>query len=139
MAAILEPNLTRNSTPESSDRSFCLMFAAVFLFVGCWPLLHWNIPHWWAFGVAAAFALLAIVRPELLHPLNGAWLALGRLSHRVASPLVIGVIFFLCVTPTGWILRLLGKDVLSLKCRRDLPSYWIARAPMPPESMKNQF
>ncbi len=55
-----------------------------------------------------------VLRPQILHPLNRAWLALGRLLHRVVSPLVMGAIFFLCVTPTAWIMRLRGKDVLSL-------------------------
>jgi Saxitoxin biosynthesis operon protein SxtJ len=139
MTTILEPNLTRGPAPESSDRDFGVVFAVVFGLLGCWPLLHRAAPHWWALGVAAAFALAALVRPPLLHPLNRAWLLVGRLLHRVTSLLVMGVIFFLCVTPTGWIMRLLRKDVLSLAPRSDLSSYWIKCAPTPPESMRNQF
>jgi hypothetical protein len=61
--------------------------------------------------------------------------------HRVVSPLVMGTIYFLCVTPTGWIMRWRGKDLLALKLRPDLKSYWIDRGPLPPDaqSMKNQF
>ena len=141
MATVLEPSIDRGPAPESSDRSFGFVFAAVFAIIGLWPLIHWMTPRWWAFGLAAAFALLAVVRPAILRPLNRAWLALGRLLHRLVSPLVMGVIFFLCVTPTGWIMRRLGKDVLSLRRRRDLSTYWITRAPAPPEteSMKTQF
>jgi hypothetical protein len=141
MATILEPSLARGPAPESSDRSFGFVFAAMFTLVGCWPLLHWDAPRWWALGLAVAFALLAAVSPAILRPLNRAWLALGRLLHRVVSPLVMGVIYFLCVTPIGWIMRLLGKDVLSLERRRDATSYWIVRTPAPPEAttMKNQF
>ena|SRR5947209_5595880 len=141
MATILEPSLARGPGPESSDRSFGFVFAAMFVLIGCWPLLQWNAPRGWALGVAAAFALVAVVRPATLRPLNRAWLALGRLMHRVVSPLVMGVIFFACVTPTGWIMRLLGKDVLSLKRRPDASSYWIVRASAASESttMKNQF
>lgn len=141
MATVLEPTLACNPTPESSDSSFGFVFAAVFTTIGCWPLLHWNSPRWWAFGVAAVFALFAIVRPDFLHPLNRVWLALGRLLHRVMSPLVMGTIFFLCVTPIAWIMRLRGKDLLSLAHRPDLSSYWIIREPSPPEieTMKRQF
>jgi len=141
VATVLEPSIERGPAPESSDRSFGLVFAAVFAIIGCWPLLHGEPPRWWALAIAAAFAVVALVRPQVLHPLNRLWLAFGRLLHKIVSPLVMGVIFFAAVTPTGWIMRLRGKDLLSLKRRPDLKSYWIRRAPEPPEpeTMKNQF
>jgi hypothetical protein len=141
MATVLEPNLARGPAPESSDRSFGFVFAVVFALIGCWPLLHLQPPRSWALGIAAAFAVVALVRPQILHPLNRAWLAFGLLLHRVVSPLVMGTIFFLCVTPIAWIMRLRGKDVLSLSRRPDLSSYWIARESQPPdaETMKRQF
>ena len=141
MASALEPKIDRGAAPASSDRSFGLVFAVVFALIGSWPLWHAEPPRWWAAGIAAAFALTALVRPGILHPLNRAWLALGRLLHLVVSPLVMGAIFFLCVTPIGWIMRLRGKDVLSLARRSDLSSYWITREPATPQShsMKNQF
>jgi hypothetical protein len=141
MATVLEPSLARAPVPESSDRSFGLVFAALFSIIGLLPLLRLEQPRWSALGVAAAFALVAVIRPGLLHPLNRAWLALGRLLHRVMSPLVMGAVFFLCVTPVAWIMRLRGKDVLSLARRPDLSSYWITREPSPPpaETMKRQF
>jgi len=141
MATILEPHLERGPAPESSDRSFGFVFAAVFCIIGFGPLWHWEEPRWWALAIAAAFAILAIVRARVLHPLNRVWLALGRLLHKIVSPLVMGAIFFAAVTPTGWIMRLRGKDVLSLKRRPDQKSYWIKRQPARPESetMKNQF
>ena len=141
MATVLEPHLERGPAPESSDRSFGFVFGAAFCIIGFWPLWHWEEPRWWALAMAAAFAILAIVRARLLHPLNRVWLALGRLLHKIVSPLVMGAIFFAAVTPTGWIMRLRGKDVLSLKRRPDQKSYWIKRQPARPESetMKNQF
>ncbi len=132
MATVLEPSI---------DRGFGLVFMAVFALYGCWPLLHVERPRWWALAVAAAFALAALAWPSVLHPLNRAWLALGRLLHRVVSPIVLGAIFFLCVTPIAWIMRRRGKDVLSLARRPDLSTYWIARGPAEPstETMKRQF
>jgi len=140
MATILEPTIERGPAPESSDRSFGLVFGSVFSIIACCPLLHWQPPRWWALAVAVAFAAVALARPRLLRPLNRVWLALGRLLHKIVSPLIMGVIFFAAVTPTGWIMRLRGKDVLSLARRPDLSSYWIAREPPPPaETMKRQF
>jgi len=141
MATALEPKIERGPAPESSDRGFGVVFAVVFLLIGCWPFLYWQAPRWWALAIAAAFGVIALIRPQILHPLNRLWLALGRLLHKVVSPLVMGLIFFATVTPTGWIMRLLGKDVLSLRRRPDLKTYWIKREPSPPghETMKNQF
>jgi len=71
MATVLEPSLARAPVRESSDRSFGLVFAAVFSVIGCLPLLCLERPRWWAFGVAAAFALSATVWPDLLRPRTG--------------------------------------------------------------------
>jgi hypothetical protein len=141
MATVLEPSVARGPEPESSDRSFGFVFAGVFALIGCLPLVHLAAPRWWALGVALAFGLAAVVWPQILHPLNRAWLALGRLLHRVVSPLLMGAIFFICVTPIAWIMRLRGKDVLSLERRPDFSSYWITRESQPPaaETMKRQF
>jgi hypothetical protein len=142
MATILEPTIDRGPAPESSDRSFGFVFAAVFCIVGCWPLVRGEPLRWWALVVAAVFAALALVRPQLLHLLNRVWLAFGRLLHRIVSPLVMGLLFFAAVTPTGWLMRLRGRDVLSLKRRPELESYWIRReagSQPAPETMKNQF
>ena len=141
MATILEPKLALGAAPESSDRSFGFVFAALFALIGGSPLLYGGAPRWWAGCAAAAFALVALARPQILRPLNRGWLAVGRLLHRVVSPLVMSVIFFLCVTPIAWFMRLRGKDVLSLARRPDLASYWIAReAPAADaKTMKRQF
>src|SRR5215469_10573026 len=138
MAVVLEPNLPPAPISESSERNFGALFAGAFVLVGVWPLIAGSEPRWWAFGVALAFALAAVIRPSILRPLNRAWLALGRLMHRLISPLVMMAIFFLCVTPIAWIMRLRGKDILSLAFRPDLSSYWIERqhSPAEPESMK---
>jgi hypothetical protein len=141
MAIVLEPSFPRDSTPESSDRSFGLVFATVFAIFSCWPLLHLERPRWWALGIAGAFAAVAFFRPHLLRSLNRVWLAVGRLLNRVMSPLIMGMIFFVCITPIAWIMRMRGKDILSLSRRPDLSSYWIPRQPLPPalETMKRQF
>jgi hypothetical protein len=141
MAHVLEPNLASGFAPKSSDRSFGFVLAIALGLVGCWPLLHREFPRWWVISTAAAIALVAMVQPTILHSLNRTWGALGRLLHQAASPIAMGVIFFLCVTPIGWIMRLLGKDVLSLARRSELSTYWITRDNSPPEAetFKNQF
>jgi hypothetical protein len=141
LVSAFEPNLARGPEPENSERSFALVFAAVLSIHGCWPLMHSAGPRWWALALAAVLATVALIRPQILRPFNRGWLALGRLLQRIVSPLVMGAIFFLFVTPIAYIARVRGKDLLSLRRRPELASYWIPRAPAPPvvESMKRQF
>lgn len=140
MSAI-EPTLVHGPEPENSERSFALVFAAVLSIYGCSPLMHLAGPRWWALALAAGFAGVGFVRPQILRPFNRGWLAFGRLLNKIVSPLVMGAIFFLVVTPVGLIARLRGKDVLSLRPRPEFASYWIRRPPAPPvtEGMRRQF
>lgn len=141
MATALEPSAAREAPPEASDRSVGVVFAAVFLIIALLPVLRLAQPRWWALGTAALLGAVALARPSLLHPLSRVWLGLGKLLHRIVSPVVMGAIFFLCVTPIGWIQRVRGKDLLSLRRRPDLTSYWINRGAEPPasEAMRRQF
>lgn len=125
----------------SSDRTFGLVFAGLFTVIACSPLLHGEKPHWWAFGVAAVFALVALVKPALLAGLNRLWIKLGALLGKVVSPIALGLLFYGVLTPLGAVMRLTGKDPLRLKLDPGADSYWIRREPPgpPPESMTNQF
>lgn len=135
-------DLSREEHVEgSSDRAFGLVFAGVFLVISVWPLLHRETPRWWALGLAALFALAALVRPTLLARLNRIWMKVGILLGKVVSPIALGILFFGVLTPIGAVIRLAGKDPLRLKFDPGAASYWIARKPPgpPPDSMTNQF
>ncbi len=125
----------------SSDRSFGLVFAAVFSIVALWPLVSSGAVRWWAAGVAATFALLAFVAPRVLAPLNRAWMKLGLWMGRVVSPIVLGILFFVVFWPMGLLMRAAGKDPLRLKKPSNVSTYWVERKPPgpKPESLHNQF
>jgi len=128
-------------TETSSDRAFGIVFTIFFAIVGLLPLLGSHPVRIWALVVSSIFLLLALLAPNSLAPLNKLWTKLGALLHRVVSPIALGVLFFLVVTPTGLLMRLFGKDPLRLRLDRSAKSYWIERAPPGPdaESLKNQF
>lgn len=125
----------------SSDRSFGLVFATVFLAVGLWPLGRGGTLRVWALAVAGVFFAAALAGPSLLAPLNRLWTRFGLLLSKVTTPIVMGVLFYLVVTPTGLLMRLFGKDPLRLSRDRVAGSYWIHREPPgpSPETMTNQF
>jgi hypothetical protein len=123
-----------------SERAFGTVLAAAFLLIALWPLLDGANPRLWALALAALLLAAAALAPGALTPLNRIWFRFGMLLHRIASPLVMALLFFLTVTPTALILRLAGKDPLRLKFDPALKSYWIEREPGPaPETMRRQF
>ena len=124
-----------------SDRSFGLMFAVVFTAIGLFPLVKGAPLQWWAVIVGGAFLLVAFAAPRILAPLNRLWMRFGGLLHRIVTPVILGFVFFSTVTPIALVLRVMKKDVISLKFEPERESYWIDResgAPEP-ETMKNQF
>jgi saxitoxin biosynthesis operon SxtJ-like protein len=125
----------------SSDRSFGLVIATVFLLITFWPLIRGEPVRWWALAVAGVFLALAVTWTAALAPLNKCWTKLGLLLYRVVSPIVLGLLFYMTVAPIALVMRLLGKDPLRLRRDPDAASYWIDRTPPgpAPESMKNQF
>lgn len=125
----------------SSDRSFGFVFTVFFAIVALLPLLHGASARLWSLALAALFFILAIFIPASLAPLNRQWAKLGALLHRVVSPIALGILFFLVVTPIALIMRLMGKDPLRTRLDQSAKSYWIDRTPPgpDPESMKNQF
>jgi hypothetical protein len=124
-----------------SDRSFGVVFAAVFAVVALWPLKDGGEPRLWAGGVAALFLAVAFVRPALLKPLNRLWFLVGMVLHHVVTPLMMGLLFFLTVTPVALVMRARGHDLLRLRRDPAATSYWIHRQPPgpPPETMRRQF
>jgi hypothetical protein len=130
-----------SAVKTSSDRGFGIVFCIVFLLIGLWPLISGATPRWWGLGVAGAFLAAAVLYPGVLHPLNRLWTAFGLLLHKVVNPLVMGLLFFLVVTPTALLMRVFGKRPLDLGFEKERESYWIDRDPPgpAPEGMKNQF
>ena len=126
---------------SSSNRSFGLVFAGVFLVIGAGPLFFGHSIHLWSLLLSAVFAVLALIAPAVLAPLNRLWTKFGLLLHKIVSPVVLGIMFYLVITPMGAVMRLLGKDPLRLRKDRDAATYWIERTPPgpPPETFVDQF
>lgn len=134
--------LTGNTEVKmGSERSFGIVFAIVFLLIALFPLLGDGGVRLWSAGVAAVFGGLAFLAPELLAPLNTLWFKFGMLLSKIMSPSVMGILFFVTVTPTGLFMRARGKDLLRQKLDPDAETYWIEVDPEQAAltSMKKQF
>ena len=115
---------------------FGMLFFVFFLIIGIYPLRSGGAIKIWFVIMSLIFLIITIVRPDLFTFLNKLWIKFGILLGKILSPIVMGLIFFVVVTPTGMLLRILQKDVMSLK--RGGSSYWIKRENKL-ESMKKQF
>jgi len=124
-----------------SDRAFGLTFAGVLGVVALLPLARGGGVRAWALAAAAAFLAAALARPAVLAPLNRVWLRFGLLLHRIVNPVVLAVVFYGVVTPTGLLMRLARSRPLKLGFDPSAPSYWTRRDPPgpDPETMKRQF
>jgi len=126
---------------SSSDRSFGLVFAGFFVLLGGLSVYNGGQRWEFCFPLGILFGILALMAPQVLAPLNRVWAKIGRLLHAIVSPVVVGLLFCVCITPIGFLMRLFGNDPLRLRFEPDAQSYWIPREPPGPssDSFKNQF
>jgi len=127
MRAFYEELVREPDVKSGSNRAFGLVMATACCILagfGFWA----GTSHWPFWSVAAiAFAIAAWLWPPVLAPLNRFWFQLGLALHRVVNPLVMGLLFFMVITPVGLLMRLCGKRPLALEFEREAPSYWLTR------------
>jgi len=121
----------------SSNRSFGLVFFIVFLLIAFYPLINQGEIRIWSALISLLFLILGIINSKILTPLNKVWFKFGIFLGKLISPVVMGIIFFLVVTPIAFLMRILKKDLLNLKFNKN-SSYWIEKTD-PKSTMKNQF
>ena len=121
-----------------SNRSFGIVFFIVFVLIAIYPLINQGEVRIWSLIISFLFLFLGLVNSKILTPLNKLWFRFGLFLGKIISPIIMGVIFFLVVTPIGLLMRFFGKDVLNLKLNKKKSSYWIEKDG-PKSKMKNQF
>jgi len=124
-----------------SNKKFGWFFTAVFSFFAAYSYSKvWEIFAIAALVIALLFAAVTLLCPQLLSSLNRLWYALGVLLGKIVSPIVLGLIFFVLITPVSLVTRLFGRDELKMK-KRNVESYWTDRSPPGPlpDSFKNQY
>ena len=141
MAQLTHESFVRDEeTTPGSDRTFGLVMAGALAVLALFNGWHHGRLWPWMLLAAALFLVLGLLRPSLLHPLNRLWMMLGLLLHRIVNPIVMGLLFYGTILPTGLVMRLRGRDLLRLRRDPAAETYWIKRTPGPaPETMRDQF
>ena len=130
--------MTSKKIKIGSNKSFGIVFFVFFLIIAFYSFFFQQSEiKIWALILSFIFLFLGLLNSFLLTPLNKIWFKFGLLLGNIVSPVVMGFIFFLIVTPTALILKLLKKDILNLKKNKSF-SYWIKKSG-PKSKMKDQF
>ena len=135
---LIQKSKIMNKIKISSNRNFGLVFFIVFLIVGLWPLTYENPIRIWSVIISLIFLILGLMKSKLLTPLNILWFKFGMILGAIVAPIIMGVVFFLVVTPIGLVMRIMGKDILNKKYDKNKKTYWISRYKNM-GSMKKQF
>jgi Saxitoxin biosynthesis operon protein SxtJ len=129
-----------NQTDNKQLRSFGLTVGGIFAGIGVWPLLvHSAEPRWWSLIVAVVLILPALLYPQSLFWIHKGWMAVGHILGWINTRIILGFVFYMVVSPIGFLRRLLGKDPMGRQLRPDLDSYRIARKPRPASHLHRQY
>ena len=123
---------------QSTNKSFGLLFFLVFLIIGLWPLKNGENLNFYFITTSIIFLILGLINSKLLTPLNKSWIKLGEILGIIIAPIVMALVYFVILTPVSLIVRMFGKDLLSLKLLKEKETYWIERKKSL-GSMKKQF
>ncbi len=130
----------RDKADNKQLRSFGLTVGGVFAFIGLWPVIyHGADPRWWSIGVATLLLVPAVVYPAGLFWVHKGWMAFGHASGWINTRIILGVVFYVVITPIGALRSWLGKDPMGRHLRPDLDSYRITRKPRPVSHLTKQY
>ena len=130
--------MNKEKIKMSSNKSFGIVFFVFFLILSLYPLLNKEKLNLLFLIFSLTFLILGILNSNILTPLNKVWFKFGIILGKIISPIIMGIIFFLVVTPIGLLMKILGKDLLKLKYNKKDNTYWIEKNG-PKSKMKNQF
>ena len=126
-----------NDIKIGSNRNFGIVFFVVFLLIAIYPVINDGDLRLWSLIISLFFLVLGLINSKILSPFNKLWFKFGIFLGKIISPFVMSIIFFLVVTPIGILMRILKKDLLSLK-KNNNKSYWVEKTDQR-SKMKNQF
>ena len=112
---------------NTQNRSFGLLFFIVLLAFALWPLTKKGEINLYLISIALIFLILGLLNSKILTPLNKSWIKLGELLGRIIAPIVMGIVYFVILTPISLLVRLFGKDLIGMKFNNSLKTYWIKR------------
>ena len=130
----------QNDSQDKQLRSFGLILGGIFGAIAAWPLIFHGAPaRSWASVAAAVLILPALVYPRALYWIHKGWMALGQVMGWINTRIILGLVFYLIVTPIGLIRRVMGKGSLGKEFAPDAGSYRVTRKVRPATHLTRQY
>ncbi|MBN1155673.1 hypothetical protein JXB12_12215, partial [candidate division KSB1 bacterium] len=108
-------------------RQFSFLISAVALIVAV--LMLWKgtakMNAGYLIGFAVVFMVMGIVFPAILRPIYKVWMGFAFTLGWLMTRIILSIVFYVVITPIGLVMRLAGKDFLSLRIDKRVDSYWI--------------
>ncbi|MEP3196750.1 MAG: SxtJ family membrane protein [Lentilitoribacter sp.] len=109
-----------------SNRSFGFLFSFIFLALALYLFYNNYLKLTLILMIlSVVFLVISLVKAQLLHPMNKAWMALGLALGLIVSPIVVCTIYFVLITPVALITKMFGRDELRIKMDRNKSSHWV--------------
>ena len=132
-------SMTNPGTPKEL-RKFGLMVGGIFCAIGLWPALFRGQPlRSWALIVGVLLLVPALTIPRVLAPVYRVWMLVGEALGWINTRILLGVVFFLVITPMGMVRHLLGKNTMRRSFDPDVESYRVVKRARPGTHMTRQF
>lgn len=127
--------------PTTKDlRQFGLLVGSVFVVIGLWPtVFRSESPRLWAMILGSLLIALGTIAPQSLKQVHGGWMKVGHVLGSINTRIILGIIYYLLITPMGLVMRLMGKDPMRRTLAQGTDTYRIVRTPRPRHHMRNQF
>lgn len=121
-------------------RQFGLLVGGVFAVIGLWPVVFRSeSPRWWAMNLGSLLIVLGAIAPQGLRQVHGGWMKVGHILGSINTRIILGIIYYLLITPMGMVMRLMGKDPMHRTIGLGTDTYRVVRSPRPRHHMRNQF
>jgi hypothetical protein len=117
------------TTNKKELRKFGLVMAGAFLLLAAYLWYREITNPWWIGSIGGAFLGLGLLVPIALAPIEFVWMKIAHVMGFVMTRVILTLVFFLAITPTGLVFRLLGKDLLQKKIDPKADTYWIPAEP----------
>ena len=121
-----------NRQKRKKLRQFGLMVGGVLVLIGLWKLYQGKheMVRLTLWSVGGLLIITGSIVPTLLTPVYWIWMKLAHLLGWVNTRLLLGIIFFVIITPMAIVMKVFGRDALNRKIDKDVDSYWIPRPPI---------
>ena len=108
-------------------RQFGLLVGTIMIMIGSYWLFYRDIyenARIVLLSIGGFLFVAGLVVPIILKPIYSVWMKLAHVLAWVNTRIIISLIFFLVITPIGFIMRLIKGDLLSERFHSDVSSYW---------------